>query len=186
VQVRALYSNPIEFRPTAKLLLVTNALPRLNDRDAALWARIQAVPVRVVYGPDRIDQELPEKLLREAPGVLAWAVRGCLAWQRDGGLRPPALVTADTQHYREMMCPVRQFLAAACEPDADSFIPGSDMLTRFKAWALPQGHRLPDSEIKARLEAAGAASRRTSSARAYAGYRWLGEAGEAYSPEPGR
>jgi putative DNA primase/helicase len=186
VQVRALYSNPIEFRPAAKLLLVTNALPRLNDRDAALWARIHAVPFGVVFPPDRVDRDLPEKLFREAPGVLAWAVRGCLAWQREGGLRPPAVVTADTQQYREMMCPVRQFLASACEPDADNFIVGSEMLMRFKEWALPQGHRLPDPEIKQRLEAAGAAWRRTSSARGYVGYRWAGEAGEACSPEPGR
>jgi putative DNA primase/helicase len=86
VQVWALYSTPIEFRPTAKLLLVTNALPRLNDRDAALWARIQAVPFRVVYGADRTpptdrrhvrDAAVPGDVV---PGASAQPRRARKAW----------------------------------------------------------------------------------------------------------
>jgi putative DNA primase/helicase len=105
----------INFRPTHTLFLYTNDVPAGLTKDFALLQRLLFInyPLRYVDDPAakaaedpqnaavyrKKDPELPRRLLKELPWVLAWLVRGCLLWQRDG-LTPPKRIKADIEQLR--------------------------------------------------------------------------------------
>ncbi|WP_299980055.1 phage/plasmid primase, P4 family [Desulfobacula sp.] len=112
----------IEFKPSHLLLLITNKRPRVPANDQALWQRIHLIPFLYSFvdrpDPDdkyqlKVDKDLPEKLKKEAPGILAWLVSGCLLWQRDG-LNPPKSVNDATSEYQQKEDLIGHFLKECC------------------------------------------------------------------------
>jgi putative DNA primase/helicase len=110
------------FTPTHTLFLLTNAKPKANAQDFALWKRVLLIPFNLsfVNEPDplkpnerKADLHLLEKLKAEAPGILAWLVRGCLAWQKEG-LNPPPKVKIATAQYREDEDILKRFIEERC------------------------------------------------------------------------
>jgi putative DNA primase/helicase len=99
--------RPVTFRPTHKLLLLTNNKPAAPPEDFAFWERCLLVPFRLSYvarlpeaeNERRADLCLRQRLEGEASGILAWLVRGCLEWQRVG-LGVPDIVRDATVEYR--------------------------------------------------------------------------------------
>ena len=68
------YENPVEFPESHKLWIDANHLPVVRGTDNAIWNRLHPVPFNVVIPKSEQDRELPQKLLREAEGILAWAI----------------------------------------------------------------------------------------------------------------
>jgi len=108
ITARALFGNPVTFKQTHKIIMLTNHCPRIPDGDDyAMWRRVLRVPFNVRFVGDpklpnerKQDKDLLSKLCSEYSGILAWLVRGCLEWQRQG-LNPPAIVIESTEKYRE-------------------------------------------------------------------------------------
>ena len=64
---RRLYENYHEFRPAAKVILLSNNKPRVEDLTDAIWERIKLIPFEVhIDEPDR-DKRLADKLQVEWP-----------------------------------------------------------------------------------------------------------------------
>jgi hypothetical protein len=55
---------------------------------------VRLVPFEVRIPDYEQDRGLRQKLLAEAPGILAWLLEGCRAWQRDGLGLPQAVQEA--------------------------------------------------------------------------------------------
>lgn len=151
---RAVYGRePIEFRPSHLLILLTNEKPQAPAHDAALWERIFLVPfaVRFVDNPEKAneypaDHDLLEKLKKEASGVLSWLVRGCLAWQQEG-LNPPEAVKAATREYRQDEDLVERFLSDKCLAGPAYEVRAGVLYHAYQGWADEMGLR-PVSGIK--------------------------------------
>jgi putative DNA primase/helicase len=111
---RFLYGEFFEFLPEFKIFLAVNHKPLIRNTDHAIWRRIRLIPFTVTIPEAERDKDLPEKLRRELPGILTWAVQGCLDWQREG-LGMPAAVQRATAEYRAEMDVLDQFLAERCE-----------------------------------------------------------------------
>jgi uncharacterized membrane protein len=71
------------------------------------------IPFTVTIPPAKRDKKLPERLLAERDGILAWALQGCLEWQRMG-LRPPAAVMSATEDYFEAEDAMGRWVAERC------------------------------------------------------------------------
>lgn len=74
------YENPIEFPETHKLWIDANHKPVIRGTDAAIWNRLYLIPFTVTLDRSEIDRELPQKLMKEAEGILAWIVAGAVHW----------------------------------------------------------------------------------------------------------
>ena len=83
-----------------------------------------------------MDPHLPDALLREAPGILAWAVEGCLRWRAEG-LRPPAAVREATAAYREQFDDLHRFLMACCRPEGQTL--SADLYAAYLDWCAREG-----------------------------------------------
>jgi putative DNA primase/helicase len=154
------------FAPTHKLWLQGNHKPRISGTDHAIWRRPLLTDFPVVVPQERQNPELPEKLIKEASGVLRWCVDGCLEWQRQG-LAPPAGVLAATERYRLEMDVIGDFLEERCSVDAAGSAWARDLYTAYSSWCEESGERpLKQGDFGRRMKERGFPSERSTGGRA--------------------
>lgn len=77
------YVAPLTIVPTAKHVIATNTLPRIDDRTEATHNRLSLVPF------DRVlevkDPALEDRLLAQLAGILVWAAKGAARLVASGG-----------------------------------------------------------------------------------------------------
>ncbi len=133
----------ITFEPSHTLILLGNHKPHAPADDFAFWERMILVPFEIAFvnrdpvAPNerRADPHLAEKLLKEAPGILAWMLRGCLEWQRQG-LNPPEKVRAAVSEYRRDEDTLADFIdqCLVIDPDDVAGVKLGDLHEIFSAW----------------------------------------------------
>jgi len=127
-----------EFEPTHKIILATNHKPEVRGTDHAMWRRLKLVPFGVVFAENDQDKRLPEKLLAELPGILAWCVQGCLTWQRDG-LQHPDAVTDATSQYKAGEDLIQAFIGECCIVSQEVKAKSSDLYAAYREWCEHTG-----------------------------------------------
>jgi putative DNA primase/helicase len=129
------------FKPTHKLILITNNKPRAPADDYAFWERATLIPFSISFvnrepkekNERRADPELDLKLQDEASGILAWLVRNCLAYQ-ERGLDPPPIIKQATAEYRRDEDLLADFLDEFCFKSPGTRVGASDIYTAFRGW----------------------------------------------------
>jgi putative DNA primase/helicase len=135
------YENPIEFIETHKLWMDTNRKPLIRDADdRATFNRLHPIPFTVRIPKESIDRELPAKLLREAEGILAWAVAGAQLWH-ETGLNKPTEVEAAKNEWQSEMDQLGRFIAEQCITDSTLRTPASRLYAGYKAWGEAGGEK---------------------------------------------
>jgi P4 family phage/plasmid primase-like protien len=108
------FKEPVCTVPTAKIMIATNALPRFNDKTQAIWRRILFVPFDKVI-PDEVQiKDLAEKLKRELPGILNWALEVLQKLNDASGFTIPEKSKSLLDEYRKDADPARAFLLENC------------------------------------------------------------------------
>lgn len=154
---------------------------RSRDTDFAIWRRIKVLPFDATFydraedvpvgAPVRLkDPHLAEALRREAPGILAWAVRGCLAWQQEG-LPTPDRVRQATEQYREEMDVLAVFLQERCLIGGNQSAWAAQLYQAYGEWCELSGEK-PDTQRRfgLRLKERGFVNRDSTGGRS----RWRG------------
>jgi putative DNA primase/helicase len=174
VSARFMGRDFFTFVPTFKLAISGNSKPALRA-DAAMRRRFQVIPFRVTIPKDERDKDLSEKLKREWPGILAWAIAGCMAWQRDG-LNPPASVVGATTAYMDEQADdtLTMWIADCCDTsDPTACMATSELHASYKAYALNAGEKEIYSSVKlgVALTELGYKAERTGAARLRVGIK---------------
>lgn len=151
LKARFMRQDNFSFRPTHKIILLTNHKPRVRGTDHGIKRRLMLVPFAVRFwnpaknetGPDHLrrDDGLKKRLLAEAPGILAWLVRGCLEWQRDGLGEPPDVASA-TAEYLHDEDQVGQFIDARYGRTSDNWsVLLKDIWDDYVKWCEQESER---------------------------------------------
>jgi putative DNA primase/helicase len=139
---RYLYDKrDVQFSPTHKLILLTNHKPDVSGDDDSFWEKIHLIPFPfsfVLRRPEKeherpADKYLRQKLLNEAPGILAWVMRGCLSWQ-EKGLAPPPVVIDASKEYRRDEDLIGHFIDDCCYESKGAETTAKDLYDCFKKW----------------------------------------------------
>lgn len=146
ISARQVYGkHQVEFTPSHTLFLLTNDRPGVNADDYAAWERIYLIPFNLSYvdkpkaeNERQKDGELKEKLLQEAPGILAWLVRGCLLYQAEK-LNPPDIVNQATQEYRHEVDDYGHFIDDYCVLFSNATVRAADFYKAYKKWCEENG-----------------------------------------------
>lgn len=128
------------FVPKLKLVIAGNAKPRLMSVDEAMRRRFHIVPFTVCIPVADRDPDLTETLVKEWPGILAWAIEGCLEYERIR-LHPPESVLAATKRYLESQDIFAEWLSMNCVNGADHWHAPMLMFKDWKAFAENAGER---------------------------------------------
>lgn len=138
---RFLRAEFFEFMPECKLFLCTNHKPQIVGTDHAIWRRIRFIPFTMKLEPDKQDLHLKDKLLRELPGILNWALEGCRDWRKNG-LSMPERVAKATAEYRAEMDVLAGFLEEELEQDPAAEIPAKRLYDLYTLWAEHAGEKV--------------------------------------------
>ncbi len=155
IAARFLYAKTFEFRPQFKLWFAANHKPVIRGTDYAIWRRVRLIPFDVTIPDEEKDPMLLEKLRKELPGILRWALDGCRMWM-ERGLSAPDVVLAATEEYREESDMLGSFLEECCELDSSAKVPSSLVYEAFVAWAKRNGeYELSQNQLGRRLKERG-------------------------------
>jgi putative DNA primase/helicase len=138
IRARRMREDFWEFFPTHKVLLATNHKPVIRGTDHAIWRRIRLIPFTITIPDEKQDKGLMEKLSKEFPGILAWAIEGCLEWQREG-LGLPDEVEAATEDYRSEMDVLGDFLETYCHQGPNYRIKVGELWKAYQRWCDETG-----------------------------------------------
>jgi putative DNA primase/helicase len=177
IAARRVFHDYITFTPTHKLLIGTNHKPQIRGTDDAVWRRVLLIPFTHTVPTDEQDPRLLDKLVAEAPGILAWAVRGCLEWQSEG-LRPPEKVRAATDEYRKESDHFPTFLDECCVVQSFAKVEKGAAFITYTKWCEANGeHPVPKREFGYRLKALGADEEKSNGRRFWTGIGLLAKEG---------
>ncbi len=182
ISARFMRGEFFNFAPEFKLWLGTNHKPVIRGTDRAIWDRIRLVPFAVRIPDADQDKRLREKLLDEAPGILAWAVEGCLAWQQDG-LGEPQEVRDATAGYRAEMDVLGAFLEDRCVVHERAQVTAKALYAAYQEWCDETGEKpLTQKAVGLRLAERGFDSARIGNSRTRT---WIGIGLKADNDPPG-
>lgn len=140
LKARRMHEDFWHFRPETKLAIAGNAQPRVNDDTDAIWDRMRLAPFTTRITDEQLDKHLFEKLEKELPGILAWAVRGCADWRKHGLPAPKAVADA-TQAYRAAEDTIGRFLSDCCVIHASRKATTKSLTDAARAWSTGNGER---------------------------------------------
>lgn len=151
ITARRLYQNFSSFEPTHKLVLAVNKMPRLDERDYAMYRRLRPVPFPNKFAGAARDRGLKDTLMAELPGILAWAVRGFRMWQQDNHLTPPDVMMDQVEEVKAANDPLAEFLEDCCVLEKEAVVTGGELYGAYKDWADENGEKALSNKEFARL-----------------------------------
>jgi putative DNA primase/helicase len=127
---------------TARFMLLTNELPRIEDASGALASRFLILTLNEsFYG--REDHHLLERFIPELPGILLWALDGWDRLYSRGRFRTPPSTDELIQQFEDLLSPVGAFVRECCEIGKGFEVPVDKLFSAWKAWCLENGRERP-------------------------------------------
>lgn len=153
VKIEKKYAEGITFIPRTKYLFLTNNFPTFEGLDYGIKRRMNIIPMFRVFKPQECDNELPLKLQRELPEIVAWALQGLKRLQENNYVfstyLSPACEKALQQFEDDSSSSVR-FMREGYElyeksdttPDSDrSYVIINTLYDDYKTWCLDVGKK---------------------------------------------
>jgi putative DNA primase/helicase len=141
ITARFMRQDFFTFEPQFKLLIAGNHKPGLRGVDEAIRARFNLVPFTVTIPKEKRDKTLAEKLRKEWPGIMQWAIAGCLAWQSEG-LHPPKIVRDATEDYLGEEDAIARWIEDCCVTGANHWCASGDLWQSWKQWGEANNERV--------------------------------------------
>ena len=155
---RALYKEPVEFKPMFKLLLLCNTLPNVPSDDGGTWRRIRVVEFTSKFVDDpqesnefKIDYELTDKMREWPEHFMSMLLEVYKVYLKEGIVEPPEVLKC-TMEYKAQNDHVALYLLNRVEKNANAFLSLDDIYTDFKTWIKDDGIVMPKMPSKQDIE----------------------------------
>lgn len=142
ITARFLHQEYVTFSPTFTPVIISNHMPEIDANDPAIWERMVIIPFKRSFDKTERDQELPQKLEAERPGILRWIVEGAVEWHKVG-LGQPAAIASAVSGYRNDMDTIGAFLADNCILSPTSECAATLLYRDFESYSRDLGVRIP-------------------------------------------
>ncbi len=123
-----------DIRQTAKVILMTQNLPRIDEQTNAIWDRVHLVEWKYRVPEKKEDTELLKELQTEWPWILAWAIRGYMECSEKSKLIPTETIRKAVQRYRKQENPGKEFADENFKRRIDKFVTNTRMTEVYQFW----------------------------------------------------
>lgn len=136
------YHDQETLKLNARLMILTNELPRLGDSSGALAGRIVLIQMRnSFYGKE--DPRLTTRLLPELPGILLWAIRGWRRLRDRGHFVDPPSGSETKKDMEDLASPIGMFIRERCVIKAGLSTHIDDLFGEWCNWCKANGYEKP-------------------------------------------
>jgi putative DNA primase/helicase len=183
ISARALYGNQMTFRPSCKILMLTNHKPEFDISDQAMLDRLKLIPFAARFAtPDtaagkkqaQANKEYVGKMLNEHLNELfSWMAQGASEWYADG-FPPCTVLQQEMDKYVAELDILAQFIEDRCEVGEGADFRGSPtgLYQEFVGWCAEGNSKcLRKQDFAARLRKHGFTPKKSGSKRFYQGLR---------------
>lgn len=133
---------PVTAKIPARLMVVSNELPRLADSAGALAGRMIVMALtRSFYG--REDTTITDRLLGELPGILLWAIAGWVRLRARGHFAQPDSGRELAGELADLGSPVAVFLREKCVTGPACTATAAGLFDAWREWCEANGRREP-------------------------------------------
>jgi putative DNA primase/helicase len=124
------FLTPITKKLPVRFTILSNELPQLTDNSGALPGRLHTLRLtKSFYGKE--DTGLTDRLLKELPGILLWAMRGWEALRTRGYFLLPEASKPLSVEMEDLASPVGAFVRQCCEVGPGFTVPIPQL---YQAW----------------------------------------------------
>jgi len=127
-----------QFKPTHSFFILVNDRPNIVGTDESIWRRLKLIPFTVHFSKEERDEDLKEKLVAEAEGILNWLVKGAVRWF-ENGIDYPAIVEAAGSEYQADMDAFGQFLKECTQRANGQKVASAKLLEYYHRWCDANG-----------------------------------------------
>lgn len=125
-------------RLPTRIAIMTNELPAFSEGSGALAGRFLVIMFQHSFF-GREDPGLTDRLTRELPGILNWAIEGYHRLQERGHFVQPANALEQIEAIERLGNPVKAFVQDRCVVGAANEIAADDIYDEYCAWCSDQG-----------------------------------------------
>lgn len=138
VTVARKYKGAWTGRMSVRFVIMTNEMPSIGDASGALASRfVPMVMHKSFYGSE--DTALTQKLQRELPGILNWAMLGWRRLAARGYFELPASSQEAVLDFENLSSPVKAFLRQVCEEAPDAEVAKEAVFAAWTRWCHANG-----------------------------------------------
>ena len=130
------FKSAIHTRPTAKIMIATNELPRFQDKTNGVWRRLLYVPFDLTIRDEDQNKNLSIELQEELSGIFNWAMGADIS----KGFIEPARCTMAVKAYRQEANAAKGFLEETYSYDPSSELTTSQVYDAYKEWCSSNGY----------------------------------------------
>lgn len=141
VTVKKLYSDRGQYKNITKFFVLWNKFPRSNDDSDGFYRRLIIVPFLQKFSDELGNRDLfiLDKLVRELPGILNWALDGYDRLVKQGKFTESKACKKMLDQYTEDSSDMQRFLDEALEFSEHSVVSRKDIYDAFKEWCFDEG-----------------------------------------------
>lgn len=145
IRVERKHEQGFMYRPFCKVVLGMNNLPNSRDKSYAFIRRLIIIPFNRTFDKDEADVHLTDKLKRELPGILNFALLGLNRLRKNGFIFTQSEASQQAlRAYEEELNPIALFVEEAIEKGAAEDRVSNDKLAKiYRIWCQRNGHSHP-------------------------------------------
>ena len=130
--------DPVTLRLPTRFVICSNEVPRFKDASGAIAGRFLTLKMTKSF-LGREDPQLTDKLLKELPGILNWALEGYRRLKARGHFVQPERSRDIAREMRELASPIGAFVQDQCVVGADRSVRCAWLFKRWSEWAQSNG-----------------------------------------------
>jgi putative DNA primase/helicase len=139
------YREPVTGKIPARLVVISNELPRLAESSGALANRMIVLRLTKSF-LGREDTDLTEKLLVELPGILLWAIEGWRRLRERGKFVQPQSGRELADEMKDLSSPTGMFLREHCKIGPEFNASVDLVYAAWRDWCMDNGHDHPGTK----------------------------------------
>ena len=129
-------------RMPVRFVLMTNEIPNLKDASGAMVSRVSLLQMRnSFFGKE--DKTLENRLMRELPGILLWALAGRQSLEESGAFIEPESSQETLDDLSDLSSPISAFIRDRCTLMEWEQTDPRTLYLHWKKWCEKNGHDHP-------------------------------------------